>query len=264
MTPRARWTSLIALCLATGCTASESTRIAESAADTVPPPLTNSCNGTDSSHTLDPQVTCKYTVNGSSGANGQVTTEGPWYYDTYKYKARCFIEGFGCSGNGEKKAITCPSPEYPATNQDYPCPKDWRNNSMYTFLGDVFWEGSGSQPPKPTAAEVLAKCKEVYATQINAYNADPAGVANQYCNQKADYFTTKSKRAPICCIPAPAPVPNPNPNPNPVPMASTAGLGLSGDELDTADPESCVECEEVPALVDEPFPEECFEDCIIQ
>jgi hypothetical protein len=256
MNLRAHCTALISICLATACTSEETTRIAESAADTTP--LTNSCNGTDTSHTLDPVVTCKYTVNGSSGTNGKVTAQGPWYYDIYKYMARCFIEGFGCSGNGEKKPITCSSPEYPATNQDYACPASWRNDSMYTFLGEVYWVGSGGQPPKPTADEVLAKCKEVYATEINAYMSDPAGAANKLCNQKATNWTERSKKAPICCVPSPTPTPTPTPTST----TDTSGVGL--EVFGPADLESCADCEAVPPLVDEPFPDECFESCVIQ
>ena len=186
-------TVVLASYFAIGCTVEEEVTTVESELGP------NSCKAGDSSHTLDPAITCKYTVSSSTldtdatVVSGAISSGNRPGYSQPQYFAKCYVSGVSCKGNGTAKPVSCPSPEYPATGQDVVgCGPTFDNPGMMVYVGDVWlgWIGTAT----PTEQRATAACLAVYKDQLT-----DAG-ANKLCNATADGWTNDSKKAPICCF----------------------------------------------------------------
>lgn len=157
----------------------------------------NSCNANDSSHTIAAAVTCAYNVASSSNDGAAITAATP-RKSCGKWVVDCYLSGIKCSGSRTKKPLSCPPPEYVATNQDVNCPATWKS-SLNGFQGTVEAADDDSILSQPTAQRAAQLCTNQYGNLLTDLNA----TANNMCNAAAQTFTDKSKKSAVCCIPAP-------------------------------------------------------------
>jgi hypothetical protein len=159
--------------------------------------VVNSCNASDSSHTIAAAVTCAYNV-ASSANDGAAITAGPPRKSCGKWVVDCYLSGIKCSGSRTKKPLTCPPPEYLATNQDVNCPAMWASD-LKGFQGTVEAAEDDSILSQPTAERAARLCSNQYGNLLTDLNA----TANNMCNAVATTWTNESKKSAVCCIPAP-------------------------------------------------------------
>jgi len=182
--------------LAMGCVMNEAAD--EPAVDVIDNELsTNSCKPGDSSHTTSPQATCTYAISSSNGDKAGIEGQGPEVKNG-RWTASCVMTGIECGGSGTPHAIACSSPEYPATGQDITgCPPSFSIDLLPSYLGDVDLGPSSS--PSPSPDKLRSACFRAFGGRLDDTNAE----ANRICNKYATEQTDKSKRSPVCCIPAP-------------------------------------------------------------
>lgn len=157
----------------------------------------NACNAPDSSHTVPPAVTCAYNV-ASSSNDGAAITAGTPRKSCGKWVVDCYLSGIKCSGSRTKRPLSCPPPEYLATNQDVNCPATWTSN-LKGFKGTIEAAEDDSILSQPTAQRALQLCTNKYGDLLTDINA----TANNMCNAVASTWTDESKKSAVCCIPAP-------------------------------------------------------------